>query len=54
MSSNATAELHPSAEREERGEAQEQTLRIMVESMVRDGRTEREITQAVQRAAARL
>ena len=54
MSSNATAELHQGAQRDERDEAREQTLRIMVESMVRAGRTEREITQAVQRAAACL
>ena len=54
MSSHATAELHPGAARDERAEAQEQTLRIMVESMVRAGHTEREITQAVERAAARL
>ena len=55
MPAHTTAELHPtqSAERTERYDA-EQHLRIMIETMVREGHTEREITQAVQRASARL
>ncbi len=53
MPDQSTAELHPNAERAERYDA-EQHLRIMIETMVRAGRTEQEITQAVQRASARL
>jgi hypothetical protein len=49
MSNHSTAELHPGALHEE---AQQQNLRIMIESMVRAGYTEPEITQAVETATA--
>ena len=52
MPASSTAELHPNAERRTR-EA-ELHLRIMIETMVREGRSEQEITEAVERASARL
>lgn len=54
MPASSTAELHQGAERTTRDEAQQYSLRIMVESMVRAGCSEREITRAVQRASIRL
>jgi hypothetical protein len=51
MPANTTAELHPDAVRAERAQAQ-QHLRIMIESMVRAGYSEPEITQAVKRSTA--
>ena len=52
MPADTTAELHPDAERANRVAAQ-QHLRIMIETMVRAGYTEPEITQAVERSTAR-
>ncbi|HVN59701.1 MAG TPA: hypothetical protein VMT59_00460 [Gaiellaceae bacterium] len=51
MPANSTAELHPEAERAQRVAAQ-QHLRIMIETMVRAGYSEPEITQAVERSTA--
>ena len=51
MPAHSTAELHPDAERAERVAAQ-QHLRIMIETMVRAGYSEPEITQAVERSTA--
>ena len=51
MPAHSTAELHPDAERTERVAA-EQHLRIMIETMVRAGYSEPEITQAVERSTA--
>ncbi len=51
MPANTTAELHPDAERAQRVAAQ-QHLRIMIETMVRAGYSEPEITQAVERSTA--
>ena len=52
MPANTTAELHPDAGRADQT-AQQQHLRIMIESMVRAGYSEPEITQAVNRSTAR-
>ena len=52
MPAHSTAELHPTAERASRDEAQQQNLRIMIESMVRAGYTEPEITRAVESSTA--
>jgi hypothetical protein len=51
MPANTTAELHPDTVRAEHV-AQQQHLRIMIESMVRAGYSEPEITQAVNRSTA--
>ena len=51
MPANPTAELHPDAERAERVQAQ-QHLRIMIETMVRAGYSEPEITAAVEGSTA--
>jgi hypothetical protein len=51
MPAHTTAELHPDAGRAKRVEA-EQHLRIMIETMVRAGYTEPEITHAVERSIA--
>jgi len=48
MPANTTAELHPDAERA----SAQQHLRIMIETMVRAGYSEPEITQAVERSTA--
>ena len=48
MPANTTAELHPDAERA----SAQQHLRIMIETMVRAGYSEPEITQAVNRSTA--
>ena len=53
MPANTTAELHQDAGRAEQI-AQQQHLRIMIESMVRAGYSEPEITQAVNRSTARV
>jgi len=52
MPAHTTAELHPVAERSESVEAQ-QHLRIMIETMVRAGYSEPEITSAVRRSTGR-
>lgn len=52
MPANSTAQLHPGAERAMRDEAQQQNLRIMIESMVRSGYSEPEITRAVETSTA--
>jgi hypothetical protein len=52
MPAHSTAELHPSVERTMRDESQQQNLRIMIESMVRAGYSEPEITFAVERSTA--
>jgi hypothetical protein len=49
MPAHSTAELHPDAARIDRVEAQ-QHLRIMIETMVRAGYSEPEITSAVERS----
>ena len=51
MPEHSTAELHPDVARAHRVEAQ-QHLRIMIESMVRAGYSEPEITSAVRRSTA--
>ena len=50
MPANSTAELHPNVERTMRDESRQQNLRIMIESMVRAGYSEPEITSAVERS----
>ena len=52
MPAHSTAELHPGAERTAHDEAQQQNLRIMIESMVRAGYSEPEITRAVETSIA--
>jgi len=54
MPANTTAELHQDAGRAEQIAQQQQHLRIMIESMVRAGYSEPEITQAVNRSTARV
>ncbi len=51
MPEHSTAQLHPDAQRAQRVEAQ-QHLRIMIESMVRAGYSEPEITSAVRRSTS--
>jgi len=51
MPEHSTAELHPDVARAQRVESQ-QHLRIMIESMVRAGYSEPEITSAVRRSTA--
>ena len=51
MPAHSTAELHPDAERADRVAAQ-QHLRIMIETMVRAGYSEPEITEAVEQSTA--
>ena len=54
MSTASTAKNHHSIARHDlRGKAEEQHLRIMIESMLRAGCSEREIVAAVERATGR-
>jgi hypothetical protein len=52
MPAHSTSQLHPSVERTMRDESQQQNLRIMIETMVRAGYSEPEITSAVERSTA--